>query len=254
MFFEKRGNLFVGRFGQLFGNKVVLHGFSTREGGVSTFPYDSLNVGFQTGDLDDHILENRRRFFQAVGISSEQVAVPEQVHGDHVIKVDNPGKYSKADGLVTNRPEIALSVQVADCLPIFFYDPVQKAIGLVHAGWKGTALEISQKAVTVMTYHYRTKPEDLNIFFGPSIGPCCYTVGSDVADRFSEKYISGGKLDLWQSNRDQLVYVGVQSQHIVMSRLCTVCHPEWFFSHRHSGRKTGRMAATFMLKKKNLTF
>ena len=253
MFFEKRGNLFVGRFGQLFGNKAILHGFSTREGGVSALPYDSLNVGFQTGDLDDHITENRRRLFQALEISSERVAIPEQVHGDQIIKVDNPGRYSKADGLVTNHPEIALTVQTADCLPIFFYDPVQGVIGLIHAGWRGTVLEISQKTVTVMTHHYRTKPENLLIFFGPSIGPCCYTVGSDVAERFPEKYISEGKLDLWQCNRDQLTHMGVDFHHIIMSRLCTVCHSKWFFSHRSSGGKTGRMVAVFMLKKKNLT-
>lgn len=248
MFFEKKSNLFIGRFGHLYRNSIIDHGFSTRRGGISNFPYDSLNLGYQTGDAQHNIEENRKRFFQAIEIISEQVAVPEQIHDNQIAKVDNPGHFPETDGLITNVPRIVLSIQTADCLPIFLLDPVRPAIGLIHAGWRGTEAKISQKAVKAMSDHFETKPDDLQIFFGPSIGPCCYNIGPDVAEHFSNKYITKGKLNLWKCNMDQLIQMGMSSHQIRMSRLCTACHPEWFFSHRRSGGKTGRMNAICMLK------
>ncbi len=248
MFFEKKEKLFVGRFGPLYRNRIVGHGFSTRRGGISVPPYDSLNLGYKTGDTQKHIEENRKRFFQAIKISSEQLAIPEQIHDNKILNVYNPGNYPAADGLITNISGIVLSVQIADCLPVFLFDPVHRAIGLIHTGWRGTSEKISQKAVKAMTDHFHTKPEDLQIFFGPSIGPCCYTVGPDVSEHFSKQYLINGKLDLWMCNKDQLIRAGAPAKQIMMSRLCTACHPEWFFSHRCSGGKTGRMMALFTLK------
>jgi len=178
------------------------------------------------------------------------VALPQQVHGDRIIQVDRPGKFPETDGLLTNVSGIALVVQVADCLPIYLYDPAREAIGLLHAGWKGTRLKIASKAVEQMILFFETQPRDLWAFFGPSIGPCCYEVGWEVVRQFSEKYVTEGRLDLWQCNLDQLVDAGVQPERVEMNRLCTVCHPEWFFSHRASGGTTGRMVAIFELRKK----
>ena len=252
MFFEKKDDLFIGRFGDLFGHRTVFHGFSTRKGGVSRFPYDTLNLGRETGDVKNRTEENRRRFFRASSISADRIAIPQQVHGDKIVKVTEPGNYLSTDGIVTDRRGLALIVQVADCLPVYFYDPCRGAVGLVHAGWRGTRLQISSKAVLAMGRHFGTEPQDLCVFFGPSIGPCCYEVGQDVASHFSKRYVSDGRLDLWQCNRDQLVDVGVQYDRVVMSRLCTGCHPEWFFSHRLSGGQTGRMMAIIGLLKKGL--
>ncbi len=252
MFFEKKEDLFIGRFAELFGNRVVFHGFSTRRGGVSDSPYHSLNLGYRTQDNPDQVSENRKWFFRALNFPEERVAVPQQVHGDRVVRITGPGKYSNADGLVTDTPGIGLVVQVADCLPIYLYDPYQRAVGLVHAGWRGSALRISAKAVKAMDHGFGTSPQDLRVFLGPSVGPCCYEVGSEVAQHFSAKYVSGKRLDLWQSNMDQLVDAGVRPERIVMSRLCTVCHPEWFFSHRASRGRTGRMMAVLGIREKKL--
>jgi len=254
MFFERRGELFIGRFGELLKNRDVFHGFSTRKGGVSKSLYNWLNLGDKTSDLSFRVRENRRGFFSLLGVSEVNLAIPQQVHGDRILRVTEPGNYPETDGLITNTPGIGLIVQVADCVPLFFYDSFQKAVGLVHAGWRGTMLKISAKAVQKMGSYFGTNPKDLQIFVGPSIGPCCYEVGSDVASRFPRKYIIDKRLDLWRSNRDQLLKAGVKPDKIVMSNLCTACHPEWFFSYRASGGETGRMMAVLGLGKKKLDF
>lgn len=248
MIFERIHGLFVGRFAELFGSPVVFHGFSLRKGGVSSPPYDSLNLGFGTDDSPDRVAENRRRFFREMGISEMRVASGRQVHGDRVVRVTGSGDHPGTDGFVTDTMGIGLVVRVADCLPVYLYDSRRRAVGLVHAGWRGTVRNIVAKAVGEMGRYFGTEPQDVWAFFGPSIGPCCYEVGPEVAGRFSAKYVRGGRLDLWQNNRDQLVGVGVQPERVVMSRLCTVCRTEWFFSHRASGGQTGRMMAVLGLR------
>jgi YfiH family protein len=252
MFFEKRGELFLGKFAPLFGDSTIIHGFSTRKGGVSNPPYDTLNLGMGTDDSRDRVDENRHRFFHAMSIPSRSAAIPQQVHGNHIVRITEPRTYPATDGLITDVPGIGLVVQVADCLPIYLYDPVRKVVGLVHAGWRGTKLKIVSKAVVEISRHYNVKAHNLHVFFGPSIGPCCYEVGNGVSMYFSDKYLKNGKLDLWESNRDLLIDAGVNPERIVMSRLCTVCLPEWFFSHRAGKGRTGRMMAIIGLRNKEL--
>ena len=252
MFFEKKGILLLGKFGRLFGDPLTIHGFSTRKGGVSFSPYESLNLGQNIDDDVDRVYKNWARFCRAMSVREEDVALPQQVHGNRIIRVNHPGKYPETDGLVTNVSRIALVVRVADCLPIYLYDPVREVIGLLHAGWKGTKLKIASKAVEKMNLFFETQPRDLWAFFGPSIGPCCYEVGREVVRQFSGKYVTEGRLDLWQCNKNQLVNAGMLPERVEMSRLCTVCHPEWFYSHRASGGKTGRMVAMLGLTKKAL--
>ena len=252
MFFEKRGDLFLGRFAPLFGDSTIIHGFSARKGGVSNPPHDTLNLGTGTDDSPHHVDENRRRFFHAINFSEQRLAIPRQVHGNHIVRITEPGIYPDTDGLLTDIPGIGLVVQVADCLPVYLYDPARRVIGLVHAGWRGTKSKIVSKTIVEMSRHYNTKAHDLHVFFGPSIGPCCYEVGNDVLKDFSEKYLKNGKLDLWESNKDLLVDAGVKPERIVVSRLCTVCLSEWFFSHRASRGKTGRMMAVIGLGNKEL--
>ena len=250
MFFEKSGNLFIGRFASLFRNADVFHGVSTRKGGVSSPPYDTLNLGRRTDDPPAHVEENRRRFYRVMSISPHKTAIPQQVHSDTITYVSHPGTFPEADGLVTDVPGIALVVQVADCLPIYLYDSRRRVIGLVHAGWRGMTQTIARKAVEEMVHRFKTNPRDLSVYLGPSIGPCCYEVKDDVARHFSGKVVPDGRLNLWACAEDQLIEAGVQKEKIEKSGLCTVCLSAWFFSHRASGGKAGRMMAVFGLAEK----
>jgi len=248
MLFERKDGLFVCRFGHLLVRRRVVHGFSTRKGGVSPAPCDSLNLGLNTDDAVDRVRQNRRRFFTAVQQDEDGTVIPVQVHGDRVRAVESPGSVPDTDAVVTDRTGLVLSVQVADCLSIFLLDPVKPAIGLIHAGWRGTAKSIARKTVQKLCDAFGGNPRDILAFIGPSIGPCCYVVGEATATSFDAKYLINGKLDLWQGNEDQLVDAGLKKENIVHSRICTACHPEWFYSHRKSGGKTGRMLAVLGIR------
>jgi YfiH family protein len=236
-------NLWIGRFPGLFDPPEVRHGFSTRRGGMSRPPFDSLNVGMWTEDSPDCASANLSLLCNALGIPEDCLAIPHQVHGDRIQVVEKPGLVEATDALITSSPEVVLTVQVADCMPVFLCDPRSGTVGLVHAGWKGTAAEIARKTVVRMQAEMGTDVSGVSAFLGPSIGPCCCQVGPDVAGQFSREYISGGFLDLWACNRDQLLSAGLKPESIHESRLCTVCHSDLFFSHRASGGRTGRMMA-----------
>jgi polyphenol oxidase len=247
MLFEKRNGLFIGRFHGLYDRPDLVHGFSMRKGGVSSPPYDTLNLGLNTEDGTGATEENHRRFWNAMFLDSSCSAIPRQVHGDRILAVNDPGIYPDTDALITNRSDLFLVVQTADCLPVFIVDPVKRAIGLVHAGRRGSARQIASKTVRAMAGEFGSAPENLEAYLGPSIGPCCYTVGKEVSDEFEPHYIRDGKLDLWHVNSDQLIDAGLHPARIESSRLCTACHHEWFFSHRVSGGKTGRMMGVLAL-------
>lgn len=248
MLFEKNDKLFIGRFGHLLHRHSIIHAVSTRKGGVSAAPYESLNLGINTEDVPQSVRENRSRFLEMLQVKDSQLVIPVQVHGDRVHPALSPGTVPDTDSLVTNQPGLMLSVQTADCLPVFLIDPVKPALGLVHAGWRSAAKRIASKTVRIMAESFGSDPADLLAFFGPSIGPCCCAVGKDTAGQFDPKYIREGRLDLWQCNADQLLESGMRAENIIQSRLCTVCHPEWFFSHRASGGKTGRMLGVLGLR------
>ncbi|HDQ46205.1 MAG TPA: peptidoglycan editing factor PgeF [bacterium] len=251
MFFERSGSLYIGRFRELFRNRRLIHGFSTRPGGVSGVPFDTLNLGQNTSDDPGCVKENRNRFFQAVEISETQAVIPGQVHGVRIVRVTDPGIFPDTDGVITDAPGLALTVQTADCVPVFLVDPSRPAIGLVHAGWKGSALGIAAEGVRAMQEAFGSRPETLDIFLGPSIGPCCYEVGPDVAGRFEPGYVSGNRLDLWRYNVDMMIQSGARPERISTARLCTKCQPQWFFSHRARGGDAGRMLAVLAIQNKN---
>ncbi|MFO7890097.1 MAG: peptidoglycan editing factor PgeF [bacterium] len=242
MFFEKVGDLFIGRFAELF-SEHICHGFSTRKGGVSTYPYDSLNLGFDTEDQYCNVFENRKKFFNAIGVSEEKAAIPKQVHGDKIEVITRPGLYPATDGLITRAPGVVLTVQTADCVPVFLYEPVKRIIAAVHAGWRGTCKKIVIKTIGIMVKKFSLKTENIFAFLGPSIGSCCYKVGDKVKQKFPAEYIHNSYLDLWSYLHDQLIEAECISENIYISRLCTACYPEWFFSHRRDKGKTGRMLA-----------
>ncbi len=226
--------------------------FFTRLGGVSKPPFDSLNVGHTVGDDPGAVEENHRRIFEALGIFGSQIVTARQVHGLEVAVVDegHQGKViPNTDGLLTSTPGTFLMLRFADCVPVVLYDPGKGAVGLLHAGWKGSIMGIAFKAVKLMQEAFGSRPEEILAGIGPSIGPCCYEIGDDVAelaqDFWPEPPITRtpqGRmyLDLWELNRRWLLKAGVV--RVELSGICTSCRKEEFFSHRASGGLTGRFA------------
>lgn len=243
------------------------HAFSTRLGGVSENEFSSLNLSFGRGDPDENVRENYRRICRAAGFGFDSLVSSSQVHGTAVRRVgrENRGegytrpKPAGVDGLVTNEPGVTLVTHYADCVPLFFADPVKKAVGLAHAGWRGTAAEIGAKLVRSMEREFGTDPADLICGIGPSIGPCCFEVDAPVYEVFAaKKELSpaewtredgGGKyhVDLWEANRRILAASGVPERNIAVSGLCTKCRADLLYSHRASGGKRGGLAAFLAL-------
>lgn len=244
------------------------HGFSTREGGVSGGIYASLNLGANRGDDPELVRENYRRFCAAVGVRPDTLVFSSQVHSDVVRTVtsadagkglDRKTDYD-ADGLVTDVPGLGLTVFGADCLPILFYDPRRRVVAAVHAGWRGTALGIAERAVEKMAGHYGSDPADILAAIGPGIGKCCFETHEDVPNAMTEalgaaalRYIevlpSGKfKVDLKGLNARRLERVGLLAEHIAVSDACTVCQSGKYWSHRATHGERGSQAAVIMLK------
>ena len=245
----------------------VAHGFSTRLGGVSASPWESLNLGRSRGDNPESVKENHLRFSRAIGSDVTGVILCQQVHSDTVQVVTQADRLShlydlqnfEADGMVTNCPGLVLTVFYADCIPVLLYDPGRRAIGAVHSGWRGTALGIVQRAVETMTAQYDSAPEDILAAIGPGICPRCFETHSDVPEAMNEalgmdawpflyplpdeKY----GVDLKGLIVRQLEQAGLSPAHIDSSELCTACHPEEFWSHRRLGDARGNQAAMIQL-------
>lgn len=262
-----RNNIWRGKFSSL-DEKYCIHGLSARLGGVSKESYDSLNMALHVGDDPVAVWENRCRFIRALGLNAEKLVTPEQIHGSQIMRVDRRDagrgarEYSesvpKTDALITNEPGLPLLLCFADCTPVLFLDLESKAVGIAHAGWKGTAGKIAQKTVMAMTKEFGTKPEKVLVAIGPAIGSCCYEVGDEVAAEFRKAFpchteqilseIQGRHhLNLWEANRLQLMDIGVKSANIELADTCTACNHQWFFSYRADSGRTGRMAAVIAL-------
>ena len=243
------------------------HGFSTRLGGVSEGMWASLNLGVGRGDDPDHVRENYRRFFAAIGGSGRRIAMSNQVHGGVVRCVTSADLHAdpyekvgyEADGLMTDLPGVALVVYSADCIPILFYDPVRRVIAAVHAGWRGTAAGIATTAVERMRDVYGCDPADILAAVGPGIGPDCFETHEDVPNAMTAalstavlqhiKIKENGKfsVDLKGINAMRLEQAGLAPDHIAVSGICTACRPELFWSHRKLGTNRGSMAAAIQL-------
>lgn len=247
-----------------------LHGFSTRLGGVSTDHLYSMNLSFSRGDKEENVRENFRRIARAIGFSEENMVFSHQTHTANIRKVTKAdcGKgytkerdYENIDGLITNEPNVVLTTFFADCVPVFLIDPVRKAIGLVHSGWRGTVKRISQAAILRMQQEYGSNPDDILAAVGPSICQECYEVSADVIEEFQTQFDEtywdqlfyakeNGKyqLNLWKANEVILREAGIQKEHISVTDLCTCCNPQLFYSHRASHGKRGNLAAFLMIR------
>ncbi len=237
-------------------------GFSSRNGGVSKRPFDSLNLGLHVGDLEQDVLENRRRFWAEWDAAQNDSILGEQVHDNKVVWAgkDDRGRgamelgtaIAGVDGMLTRETGLGLMAFFADCLPIYFLHPVLKVIGLAHAGWKGTVGQIGLRVIEMLAAS-GGEPGDCWVAIGPGIGSCCYEVDERVANLFRSQIKSGTclvesrpghyRLDLAQVNREMLIRAGVTEEHIWSIDLCTACRPADFFSYRRDGGTTGRMAA-----------
>lgn len=248
----------------------IIHAFSTRKGGVSQGHLGTMNLSFTRGDQPENVSENYRRFCHAIGITPEQVVCTDQTHTANVREADHshcgegvtkPKTWTDVDGLVTNEPGVALCTSFADCVPLYFYDPVHHAIGLSHSGWRGTVAQIGAVTIHKMAELYDSKAKDILAAIGPSICQDCYEVSEDVILEFQKAYPQenwadlyyakeNGKyqLNLWNACRHTLLTAGILPEHISMPNVCTCCNPDELFSHRASHGQRGNLNAFLMLK------
>lgn len=238
-----------------------LAAFSTRKGGVSRGIYESMNLNFKQGDDPDDVRENFRRIADSMGVRTEDMVYSAQTHTANVriMTEEDKGKgvirprdYQDVDGMITDQPGLILVGSFADCVPLFFADPVHRAVGLSHAGWRGTVSKIGKVTVELMRDSFGSRPEDLICVIGPSICVDCYEVSQDVADAFRQSFSrpqatdimiekDNGKyqLDLWKANAHVLKDSGILPKHIAISGLCTRCNSDLLWSHRATGGKRG---------------
>jgi YfiH family protein len=226
------------------------HGFTTRRGGVSAAPWDTLNLGGLVGDDPAHVAENWRRLESATGLAFARVR---QVHGVRAVRAHQPtapaGPGDEADAVVSATPGLAACVSVADCVPVLLADPRRGAVAAVHAGWRGTLARAAAAGVAALEAE-GASAADLLAAVGPSIGPCCYEVSPDLASRFRAgispavvREASRPKLDLWEANRLVLAAAGIRPERIEVLGRCTSCEAGLFFSHRRDAGRTGRQMA-----------
>ena len=248
------------------------HGFSTRKGGVSKEHLASLNLSFSVEDAKENVLENFRRIGERFGKAPEDFVLSKQSHETKVLKVGTKDRgkgitkdrdYEGIDALITDEKGIILSCFSADCVPILFYDPIHKAVGACHSGWRGTKGKILQNVVEEMRKHFSSNPAEILVAIGPSICKEQYVVSEDLALSFLEDYPDVGEnssspiqriskdkfqLDLWDLNRRIALDSGIKEEHISISGYCTMENPELFFSHRYSQGKRGLQGAFICLK------
>jgi hypothetical protein len=253
-------------FNLLSNGKNILHAVTTRTRGVSVAPFDSLNLGWNVGDVKENVIRNYQLLSSALGLELGSLVTCKQVHGDRIIEVNQeyngrglfPHYREAADAMITNVSGLVLIIRIADCIPVLFYDPVQKAVGIAHAGWRGTLKKIAAKTVELLIDRYNSNPANILVGIGPGIGPCCYEVDGKVRSLYEENISSGGRLfeeregkiylNIWEANRSQLLDIGIKEKNIELAGLCTSCNPQTFFSHRRDKGRTGRFAALIGLK------
>ena len=250
---------------------LVRHLFTTRLGGVSQHEFASMNFSVDRGDTGENVAANYERIAGVLGCGAGDMVASHQTHTTNIRRITSadrgkgivrPRDYQDVDGLMTDERGIVLVTYYADCVPLFFVDVRNKAVGLAHSGWRGTAAGMGRQMVSAMRESYGTAPEELLVAIGPSICRDCYEVGEDVAARFMEEADKGvfkpevvtrgtrsGKyqLDLWEANRQVFIEAGVDAAQITLPGICTCCNPQFLFSHRASKGKRGNLGAFLCL-------
>lgn len=252
----------------------IIHGFSTRLGGVSSGMFSTLNLGSGSSphrDSPENIKENLIRMANSLGVDPNSLVISDQVHKTNILLVDHkdkgkgfsiPRDYEEIDGLITNTPGVTLVTKYADCVPLFFVDPVKRAIGLSHSGWKGTVNRIGSKTVKEMAKAFGSKPKDIIAVIGPSICMDCYEVGEEVVLEFKKEFIEDNRhydeetspiyvknqrgryqLNLWEACRRVLLEAGLSPDNVHISKVCTSCNSQLLFSHRKTKGQRGSLAA-----------
>ncbi len=305
---QQCGDVCYMQFGQYQQFPELVHGIFTREGGFSQPPYHSLNVSLSSGDERyEDAVRNRFQVLQSLDIAEYTCATMWMIHSARVLnldaqdwpdwrddwshrvyKLDELGypagtrlqwtfkPRTQGDALITRQRGVALAMSTADCVPLLFYDPVTDAIGIAHAGWRGTARGIAAATVTAMREQFGSRPADIHVGVGPSIGPCCYEVSAEVQElflgqrdfeelptepRYRELVASSAvfetvqlpareslRLNLWETNRKQLLSAGLTPEHIELPDTCTSCARDRFFSHRADAGRTGRFPSILALR------
>lgn len=268
---EKRiGALCFWFFESFLEQEGICHFVSDRRGGFSEAPYDSLNLAFHVGDDPEKVIENRRLVARSLGIPLSNFTFAKQVHGANVKiiteefrgrgAIEQETAIDNTDAMITAVPNICLTVLSADCVPILFYDPRKRVVGVAHAGWRGTAQLIAKKTVRMLKEEFNCQPSDILVGIGPSIGPCCYEVGEDVIFQMErvlgegQIYIEKGPvegkgfLNLWEANKRQILEEGIPEGNIEIAKVCTYCNAGLFFSGRYGKGKTGRFGTGIMIR------
>ncbi|MEN6459808.1 MAG: peptidoglycan editing factor PgeF [Syntrophomonas sp.] len=243
---------------------------STRTGGVSEAPFQSLNLGLHVGDQAEAVLENRHRYMGIFGQELQSMVCCEQIHGNQVIRVDESYKGRGAlsyadsipgyDGMITNQPGVYLATYYADCLPVCFFDPIKRAIGMAHSGWKGTMGRIVVNTIEAMQREFGSSRYDIEVFMGPAIGRCCFEIQPDLANKVKIEFNRLNNIifkgenddiytwDLQNTNRQLLIESGINPLHIIICDICTASNTDSFFSYRREQGQTGRMGALLGLR------
>ncbi|MFH1406799.1 MAG: peptidoglycan editing factor PgeF [Candidatus Omnitrophota bacterium] len=228
---------------------------------LAVFGTRKLNTGFGHGDNTETVLANRKKLLTPIKVDYRDLACFNQVHGSRVAQIDSldmgsgaldyESSIKETDSALTNTKKLPMAVFVADCFPVYFFDPVANAAGICHAGWRGTYERITQKTIRSMQVKFETTPENLLVAIGPGIRKCCYSVGEELVEYFPgsvERKHSGYHLDLVKENLKHLAGAGVKDKHIFDAELCTSCRNELFFSYRKEKDAAGRQMALMMLK------
>ncbi len=246
-------------------------GFSSRHGGTSAYPFQTMNLALHVGDNQETVIDNRKTLSHELGFSFDAWTAADQVHGNHIaiVNMEDKGKGSKdlqtaiqaADGMVTNEKGILLTSYYADCTPLLFFDPVKKVIGLAHAGWKGTVLKIGAKMIETMVKEFGSNVNNILVTIGPAIDQCCYEVNDQVINPLKkslsfiplemivDKKNGHFDLNLKKANEQILIEAGILPNNIEISSYCTSCDNDLFFSYRREKGSTGRMASWIGFRK-----
>jgi len=228
----------------------IPHGFSTREGGYSTGVYDSLNFGLSTGDRPEIVAKNRALFYEYFAVSEDKLATIKQVHGAEVVILDKPSWFEyEADAMITNKKDLLLIINTADCLPILFYDPLKQVIAAAHAGWRGTVRYIAANVLRLMVDEFGSSLSQIKALIGPGIAGDCYQVDEKTIQEFRDADFpdsiyypdNAGKyyLDILKANLFVLRQAGLAAKNIHSLNLCTHCDKDLFYSHRRDGKMRG---------------